>query len=92
MKVHNKTVVVTGGGNGIGREIVLLLLKKRARVAVVDIDEAGLKVATDLAGDLQDRLSNHIVNISDRGAVFLLPERAAKIIFPKCARSCRINL
>jgi NAD(P)-dependent dehydrogenase (short-subunit alcohol dehydrogenase family) len=43
LKVHNKTVAVTGGANGIGREIVLLLLKKGARVAVVDIDEAAMR-------------------------------------------------
>ena len=39
MEVLGKTIVVTGGCNGIGREIVLLLLKKGAQVAAVDIDE-----------------------------------------------------
>jgi len=74
MKVKNKSFIVTGGGNGIGREIVLLLLKKGARIAVVDIDEAGLKVTTDRAGGYQDKLSNHIVDITDREAVLMLPE------------------
>jgi len=74
LKVQNKTVVVTGGGNGIGREIVLLLLKKGSRVAVVDIDEAGLKETATQAGDHQGKLSNHIVNITDRETVLLLPE------------------
>ena len=74
MKVHHKTIVVTGGGNGIGREIVLLLLKKGARVAVIDIDEAGLKETVTLAGDHQNQLSSHIVNITDREAVIQLPE------------------
>ena len=35
MKVRNKAIVVTGGGNGIGRELVLNLLSKGARVAAV---------------------------------------------------------
>jgi short-subunit dehydrogenase len=74
LKVLNKTVVVTGGGNGIGREIVLLLLKKGARIAVVDIDEAGLKETARLAGAHQGKLSAHIVDITDREAVLLLPE------------------
>jgi len=28
MKVQNKTIIVTGGGSGMGRELVLALLKK----------------------------------------------------------------
>ena len=43
MKVQGKIFVVTGGGNGMGRELTLLLLKKGAQVAAVDINEAALK-------------------------------------------------
>jgi FlaA1/EpsC-like NDP-sugar epimerase len=43
MKVSNKVIVVTGGGNGIGQELVLNLLNKGAKVAAVDISEAGLQ-------------------------------------------------
>jgi 3-oxoacyl-ACP reductase-like protein len=39
MNVEGKVFVVTGGGNGIARELVLQLLKKGARVAAVDISE-----------------------------------------------------
>jgi short-subunit dehydrogenase len=74
MKVEGKIFVVTGGGNGIGREITLLLLKRGARSAAVDIDEAGLKETALLAGTNQGRLSTHIVNITDRDAVLALPE------------------
>lgn len=35
--VRDKVVVVTGGGNGIGRQVVLELLRPGARVAAVDI-------------------------------------------------------
>ncbi len=74
MKVQGKTIVVTGGGSGMGRELVLLLLKKGARVAAIDINEATLKETAELAGDHQGRLSTHIVNITDREAVMALPE------------------
>jgi short-subunit dehydrogenase len=73
MKVLGKTIVVTGGGNGMGRELTLLLLKRGARVAAVDINEATLKETAALAGDQQGRLSTHVVNITDREAVAALP-------------------
>ncbi|RMF12470.1 MAG: SDR family NAD(P)-dependent oxidoreductase, partial [Candidatus Dadabacteria bacterium] len=38
MQINDKTFVVTGGGNGIGREIVLQLLRRGGKVAAVDID------------------------------------------------------
>lgn len=74
MKVQNKLVVVTGGGNGIGRALVLELLARGARVAAVDIDESALQETVGLAGDKKNRVSTHVVNITDRTAVEALPE------------------
>jgi short-subunit dehydrogenase len=73
MKVHNKVIVVTGGGNGIGRELVQNLLHKGAIVAAVDINEAGLQETVNLAGNKKDQLSIHIVNITNKDAVEALP-------------------
>jgi short-subunit dehydrogenase len=78
MNVQGKTIVLTGGGSGMGREMTLLLLKKGARVAIVDINESTLKETAELAGDHQGRLTTHVLNITDKEAVAALPEAVIK--------------
>lgn len=73
MDVPGKVFVVTGGGNGIGREVVLGLLRRGARVAAVDFSEAGLRDTQTLAG-AGSLLSTHTVDVTDRAAVAALPE------------------
>lgn len=73
MKVQDKVIVVTGGGNGIGRELVLSLLSKGASVAAVDINESALQGTVELAGNKKDRLSTHIVDITNKDTVAALP-------------------
>jgi short-subunit dehydrogenase len=67
MQVSGKTFVVTGGGNGIGREVVLQLLKAGARVAAIDLSEEGLEDTASVA--ITDRLTTHQVDISDQSQV-----------------------
>lgn len=74
MKVMNKVIVVTGAGSGMGRALTLALVKMGARVAAVDLNEKTLKETVELAGQNQDKISTHIVNISDRQAVEALPD------------------
>ncbi len=73
MRISGKTIAVTGGGNGIGRELALELLNRGARVAALDISEPGLQETAQLAGGKSDRLSTHVVDITDREAVGALP-------------------
>jgi short-subunit dehydrogenase len=77
VKVANKVFVVTGGGNGIGRELVMQLLAKGARVAAVDVDELKLKETVALAGG-KGKISTHVVNVTDRTAVEKLPAAVIK--------------
>ena len=72
MKPTNKVIVVTGAGSGMGRALVLALLKRGARVAAVDLNESTLKETVAMAG-AADKVSAHIVNVSDRQAVEALP-------------------
>ncbi len=75
MKVQNKVIVVTGGGNGIGREIVLNLLSRGASVAAVDINEPALQETLEFAGDRKDRLATFVLNITDQEGVEALPAK-----------------
>ncbi|MFF5965131.1 SDR family NAD(P)-dependent oxidoreductase [Streptomyces collinus] len=69
MELGGKVFVVTGGGNGIGRQVALGLLARGARVAAVDLDDNGLAETARLSGAAPDRLSVHTANIADREAV-----------------------
>ncbi|MFT3797305.1 SDR family NAD(P)-dependent oxidoreductase [Microbacterium sp.] len=72
MDINGNVFVVTGAGNGIGRQVALQLLREGARVAGVDLNEAGLAETASLAA-AGERFSVHAVNITDRDAVAALP-------------------
>src|SRR5438309_8138637 len=69
MKVQSKVIVVTGGGNGMGRELVLHLLSKGAKVIAIDINEAALQETVTLAGSKKDSLSTFVVDITNKASV-----------------------
>jgi NAD(P)-dependent dehydrogenase (short-subunit alcohol dehydrogenase family) len=71
--LSNKVVVVTGGGNGIGRQVVLELIRRGARVAAVDIRQDSLADTANLA-DAGERLAVFAVDITDRTATRALPD------------------
>lgn len=72
VKLADKTLVITGGGGGIGRQLVLQALERGARVAAVDLRMAAMEETAVLA-KAGDRLSLHECNITDREAVHALP-------------------
>lgn len=74
MKVHGKTIVVTGAGSGMGRELTLALLRRGARVAAVDLRAEGLDETARLATP-RERLTTHVLDITDRAAAEALPEQ-----------------
>lgn len=61
MKIYSKVMIVTGGGNGLGQQIVLQLLKKGAYVAAVDINQTGLEKTRGLSRN-NGNLSIHEVD------------------------------
>jgi 3-oxoacyl-[acyl-carrier protein] reductase len=60
----NRRVAVTGAAQGIGRSIVQSLAAEGAHVWALDLDEAGLRVATDAGAK-----ATRTVDLADRAAV-----------------------
>jgi short-subunit dehydrogenase len=69
MKIQGKVIVVTGGGSGMGRGLVLGLLKKGARIIAVDINPTALEETASLAPNNRESLSTIVLDITNREAV-----------------------
>lgn len=76
MRLKDKVVVVTGGGSGMGRELVLGLIDKGATVAAVDLNETTLNETADLVpADKKDQISTFVLNTTDQALVEALPQK-----------------
>lgn len=78
MNISNKVILVTGAGGGIGKEIVLGLLEKGAKIAAVDLRKESLQELLVAAGKKSKRISTHVVDITDRKSVEKLPDMVIK--------------
>ena len=78
MKLKNKNVIVTGAGSGIGRELVLALLKKDAKVIAVDLRRESLDILKKEVGENKNLITQSL-DISDKAAVEKLAEERNEI-------------
>jgi short-subunit dehydrogenase len=78
VQIRNSVFIVTGGGNGIGRHVVLQLLSRGAQVAAVDLDADALDETRTLAR-AGNALSTHTLNVADNDAVRQLPAIVKKV-------------
>ena len=77
MKLDGKVVVVTGAGNGMGRELTLQLIKKGAKVAAVDMRAESLAETKELVNAQGGVVETFVVDISDAAKVLDLPNQVA---------------
>ncbi|MBS3737259.1 3-oxoacyl-ACP reductase FabG [Candidatus Bipolaricaulota bacterium] len=69
MRLNGKVAMITGGANGIGRQVSEVFAKEGAKVAICDLaDEEGKKVAQQIS-DTNGETRFFKVNVSNREAV-----------------------
>ena len=73
MNVAGRVALVTGAASGIGRAIALALARRGCRLAVADIDGAGLAETAAQVEALGAGASRHVIDVADRAAVAALP-------------------
>ena len=61
---ENKIAVVTGGGTGMGRELVCQLIAAGAQVAMCDVSQENMDETRRLAAAGEQRLTNHLCDVS----------------------------
>ena len=69
MKVKGKVIVVTGGGSGMGRELVFNLLSKGAKVVAVDVNELTLQETMTIANRNGDSFITVVADITNKASV-----------------------
>ena len=64
MNVQDKTVVITGGGQGLGRTMALSFAKSGANIALIDLNEELLKETVTLIEQQGVKAKYYIANVS----------------------------
>jgi len=77
MDIHNKAVVVTGAGRGIGRAIAQQLAHHGANVALFDVNATDLEETVALCGAESVQARGYRVNVADEGEVCAAMTRVA---------------
>jgi short-subunit dehydrogenase len=74
MTLRDRTAVITGAGNGIGRAIAQSLARRGCHLALADISEPALAETAQLLDGAKIRISRHRLDVADRAAVAALPQ------------------
>lgn len=73
LNLDDKVAVVTGAASGIGAALARVLAARGAHLALVDIDESGLRTLAAEFAESERRVSIHLADVSDRRRMEALP-------------------
>jgi len=69
MNLQNKTIVVTGGGQGLGRTIALSFAKNGANIALIDLNEEQLEESVALINATGVQVKYYLANVTNEEQV-----------------------
>lgn len=72
---EDRTILITGAGSGIGRELAIQSAKKGSHLALVDISESRLLELAQVLDDYSIRVSTHVIDLGETSWInTLLPD------------------
>jgi len=77
MQISGKTVLITGAGRGLGAAMARGFAQRGADVALVDLDESGLREVANTCRALGRRAEAYSANVADEAQVVSLFDRVA---------------
>ncbi len=75
MQISGKTVFITGAGRGLGAAMARGFAERGADLALVDLDESGLRDVAEACRALGRRAQTYAANVADEAAVVSLFDR-----------------
>ncbi len=66
MDLGNKTIVITGGGQGLGREMAVSLAERGAKLALIDLSKEGLEETVKLCAEAGSEAKGYTANVADQ--------------------------
>lgn len=72
MNLENKTIVITGGGQGLGRAMAINFAKSGANIALIDLNEDLLRETVELVeqnGTVKTSVKYYLANVSNESQV-----------------------
>lgn len=78
MSINGKVALITGAGQGIGRAIALRLANDGADIAIVDINEAGMKTVAEEVRTMGRKATTFKADVSKRDEIYAAIAHAEK--------------
>ena len=77
MNVKGKTILITGGGRGLGRAMALAFAAKGARLAIVGVNQGVVEEAAALCREAGAEANAYLADVSDESAVLDVLDKVA---------------